>query len=88
MTTTRITHIGGPTVLIEMGGWRLVTDPTLDSPGRRYTFGWGSSSRKLAGPAAAAADVGWVDAVLLSHHHQGDNLDIAAGRRSRRPMLL
>jgi L-ascorbate metabolism protein UlaG (beta-lactamase superfamily) len=50
----RITHIGGPTVLLEVGGWRLLTDPTFDPPGRRYTFGWGSSSRKLTGPAVAA----------------------------------
>jgi L-ascorbate metabolism protein UlaG (beta-lactamase superfamily) len=26
----RITHIGGPTALIEVGGWRLLTDPTFD----------------------------------------------------------
>ena len=32
----RITHIGGPTVLIEVGGWRILTDPTFDPPGRRY----------------------------------------------------
>jgi L-ascorbate metabolism protein UlaG (beta-lactamase superfamily) len=31
----RITHIGGPTALIEVGGWRLLTDPTFDAPGRR-----------------------------------------------------
>jgi L-ascorbate metabolism protein UlaG (beta-lactamase superfamily) len=73
----RITHIGGPTVLLEVGGWRLLTDPTFDPPGRRYTFGWGSSSRKLTGPAVAAADLGPIDAVLLSHDHHGDNLDTA-----------
>jgi L-ascorbate metabolism protein UlaG (beta-lactamase superfamily) len=73
--TTRITHIGGPTALIEVDGWRLLTDPTFDPPGRRYTFGWGSSSRKLTGPAIAAADLGPIDAVLLSHDHHGDNLD-------------
>ena len=38
----RLTHIGGPTVLIEVGGWRLLTDPTFDPPGRRYFFGWGT----------------------------------------------
>jgi L-ascorbate metabolism protein UlaG (beta-lactamase superfamily) len=75
----RITHIGGPTTLLEVGGWRLLTDPTFDPPGRRYTFGWGSSSRKLTGPAVAAADLGPIDAVLLSHDHHGDNLD-ATGR--------
>ena len=75
--TTRITHIGGPTALIEIDGWRLLTDPTFDPPGRRYSFGWGSSSRKLTGPAIAAADLGLIDAVLLSHDHHGDNLDTA-----------
>jgi L-ascorbate metabolism protein UlaG (beta-lactamase superfamily) len=76
----RLTHIGGPTVLIELGGWRLLTDPTFDPPGGRYTFGWGSASRKLTGPAVAAEDLGSIDAVLLSHDHHADNLD-AAGRR-------
>jgi L-ascorbate metabolism protein UlaG (beta-lactamase superfamily) len=75
----RLTHIGGPTVLIEVGGWRLLTDPTFDPPGRRYFFGWGTVSRKLAGPAVAATDLPPIDAVLLTHDHHGDNLD-PAGR--------
>jgi L-ascorbate metabolism protein UlaG (beta-lactamase superfamily) len=57
MTEVRITHIGGPTVLIEFDGWRLLTDPTFDAPGRRYNFGWGTGSIKLAGPAVAASDL-------------------------------
>jgi hypothetical protein len=31
----RITHVGGPTALIELDGWRLLTHPTFDAPGRR-----------------------------------------------------
>ena len=58
VTAVRLTHIGGPTVLIEVGGWRLLTDPTFDTPGRRYTFGWGAASRKLTGPAIPAEDLG------------------------------
>ncbi|MFI6317638.1 MBL fold metallo-hydrolase [Nonomuraea sp. NPDC050556] len=77
MSDVRFTHIGGPTVLIEFDGWRLLTDPTFDAPGRTYAFGWGTSSRKLTGPALSAADVGPVDAVLLTHDHHGDNLDDA-----------
>jgi len=77
MTSVDITHIGGPTTLIEVDGWRLLTDPTFDSPGRRYTFGWGSASRKLQGPSIPAADIGRIDAVLLSHDHHADNLDDA-----------
>jgi L-ascorbate metabolism protein UlaG (beta-lactamase superfamily) len=75
----RLTHIGGPTTLIEIGGWRLLTDPTFDPPGRRYAFGWGGSSRKLAGPALQPQALGALDAILLTHDHHGDNLD-AAGR--------
>ena len=79
MSGLRLTHVGGPTVLIEAAGWRLLTDPTFDAPGRRYAFGWGTSSRKLSGPALAPEAVLPIDAVLLSHDHHDDNLD-AAGR--------
>ncbi len=79
MNGVRLTHIGGPTVLLEIGGWRLLSDPTFDAPGRRYRFGWGTGSRKLSGPAIAATDLGRIDAVLLTHDHHDDNLD-AAGR--------
>ncbi|MBB1152317.1 MULTISPECIES: MBL fold metallo-hydrolase [Amycolatopsis] len=74
---TRIWYVGGPTALIEYGETRLLTDPTFDSPGD-YPIG----TRKLAktaGPAISAAEVGEVDAVLLSHDQHPDNLD-AAGR--------
>ncbi|MFI7606664.1 MBL fold metallo-hydrolase [Micromonospora sp. NPDC049366] len=77
MTDVRITHVGGPTTLIEVDGLRLLTDPTFDPPGRRYTFGWGSASRKNTGPALAAGDLPPIDAVLLTHDQHGDNLDTA-----------
>lgn len=75
MTDLVLTHVGGPTVLVEIGGWRLLTDPTFDPPGRRYAFGWGTSSTKLSGPALAPKDLGPIDAVLLTHDHHADNLD-------------
>ena len=71
----RLTHVGGPTVLLELGGWRVLTDPTFDPPGKRYGFGWGTSSTKLVGPALPPDQVGPVDVVLLSHDHHADNLD-------------
>jgi len=80
VTTVRVTHVGGPTALIEVAGWRILTDPTFDPAGRRYAFGWGTSSRKLTGPAVAPDALGPVDAVLLTHDHHGDNLD-DAGRK-------
>jgi L-ascorbate metabolism protein UlaG (beta-lactamase superfamily) len=77
MTKVRLTHIGGPTALIEVEGWRLLTDPTFDAPGRKYHITWGASTRKVTGPGVAAGEVGPVDAVLLSHDHHADNLDDA-----------
>ena len=56
-------------------GWRILTDPTFDPPGRTYKFGWGSKSTKLSGPALEPDEVGPIDAVLVSHDHHGDNLD-------------
>jgi L-ascorbate metabolism protein UlaG (beta-lactamase superfamily) len=75
----RLTHLGGPTLLIEVGGWRLLTDPTFDPAGGKYSFGWGTGSRKLVDPAVGPGQIGEIDAVLLSHDHHDDNLD-AAGR--------
>jgi L-ascorbate metabolism protein UlaG (beta-lactamase superfamily) len=79
LTEVHVTHIGGPTALIEVGDWRLLTDPTFDPAGGRYAFGWGTGSEKVDGPAVAATDLGRIDAVLLSHDQHEDNLD-PAGR--------
>ncbi len=75
----RMTYIGGPTLLVEYGGLRLLTDPTFDPAGGDYTTGPVTLS-KTAVPAVDAASVGSVDVVLLSHDHHFDNLD-HAGRR-------
>ena len=75
----RITYIGGPTVLIEVGPLRLLTDPTFDPAGGKYAFGFGTGSRKTAGPAIAPENIGALDAILLSHDQHDDNLD-ARGR--------
>ncbi|MBU2662091.1 MBL fold metallo-hydrolase [Actinoplanes bogorensis] len=72
-----LTHIGGPTTLLELGETRLLVDPTFDAPGRRYAFGWGTSSRKTAGPAVPVPALGRLDGVLLTHDQHADNLDDA-----------
>jgi L-ascorbate metabolism protein UlaG (beta-lactamase superfamily) len=79
MSEVVLTHVGGPTLLIEFAGWRLLTDPTFDPPGKTYNFGLGTSSKKTTAPALGASEIGPLDAVLLSHDQHDDNLD-AAGR--------
>jgi L-ascorbate metabolism protein UlaG (beta-lactamase superfamily) len=69
---TTLTLIGGPTVLIELDGMKLLTDPTFDPPGE---YPGGVLLKKTAGPALTAEQVGPVDAVLLSHDQHADNLD-------------
>ncbi len=78
VTTVDILYVGGPTAVVELGGVRLLTDPTFDAPGE-YPIG-SRSLVKTVGPAVRAAEIGRVDAVLLSHDQHPDNLD-AAGRR-------
>jgi L-ascorbate metabolism protein UlaG (beta-lactamase superfamily) len=79
LASLRLTYIGGPTVLIEVGGLRLLTDPTFDPAGTEFRTG-AYVLAKTGGPAIGAGSIGHLDAVLLSHDHHFDNLD-ASGRR-------
>jgi L-ascorbate metabolism protein UlaG (beta-lactamase superfamily) len=71
----KMTHVGGPTVLIDVAGMRVLTDPTFDNAGGVYVRG--STLHKLTRPAVSASALGRIDAVLLSHHQHADNLDAA-----------
>ena len=70
-----LTLIGGPTVLIEIGGLRLLTDPTFDPPRLYQTAP--VHHEKISGPALSVEEIGAVDAVLISHDQHLDNLDYA-----------
>ena len=69
-------HVGGPTLVLDLAGLRVVTDPTFDPPGQ-HPIGDGRVLVKLAGPAVSTASLGAVDLVLLSHDQHPDNLDTA-----------
>jgi L-ascorbate metabolism protein UlaG (beta-lactamase superfamily) len=73
MNAPKITLIGGPTALIEVGGFRLLTDPTFDGPGE-YKLPHVTLT-KTSRPALTREAIGPVDAVLLSHDQHADNLD-------------
>lgn len=82
------TLIGGPTVLLDYHGLRLITDPTFDACGCAYTRNH-VTLRKTSSPACTPAELGRIDAVLLSHDQHADNLD-DAGRAllGRVPLTL
>ena len=73
-----LTHIGGPTVLIEIGQLRILTDPTFELAGYSYSAGPQVVS-KTTSPALLSTAIRPVDTILLSHEQHGDNLD-PAGR--------
>jgi L-ascorbate metabolism protein UlaG (beta-lactamase superfamily) len=73
--------VGGPTAVLEIGGVRVITDPTFDPP-QTYPGNPGAGIpviTKTVGPALGADEVGRVDVALVSHDHHIDNLD-GAGR--------
>jgi len=75
VSAAKITLIGGPTALIEIGEFRLLTDPTFDAPGE-YKLPH-VTLKKTSHPALTAEQIGRVDAVLLSHDQHADNFDHA-----------
>src|SRR6185436_6606723 len=69
-----VSVLGGPTTVIDIGGRRVVIDPTFDPPGPHAYL------TKTTGPAVDVASLGEVDVVLISHDQHPDNLD-DEGRR-------
>ena len=61
--------VGGPTTVLDLGGLRVVSDPTFDAPGAHGYL------TKTIGPAVADDQLGAVDLVLVSHDNHPDNLD-------------
>lgn len=70
-----ITHIDTACILLEINGFRILTDPTLDQAGKLYHHGFGSVSRKTENPALDQVTLNDIDLVLLSHHQHKDNFD-------------
>jgi L-ascorbate metabolism protein UlaG (beta-lactamase superfamily) len=73
-TPVRATLVGGPTVLLEYAGRRVLLDPTFDEP---RSYDGPVVLTKLAGPAVPADAVLPVDLVLVSHDQHADNLDVS-----------
>lgn len=85
-----LTYIGGPTILVEVDGLRFLTDPTFDDEGARHASATASYVlTKTQSPAVGIAQLGALDAVLLSHDHHADNLDTRGrGLLARVPRVL
>lgn len=73
----RVTMINHSTVLLQMRGWNVLTDPIWSE--RASPFSWIGPRRRRA-PGVALEDLPRIDVVLLSHNHY-DHLDLATLRR-------
>lgn len=70
-----VTHIDTACILLDINGYKILTDPTLDNAGKLYYHGSGTFSRKTESPAVAKDELIGIDLVLLSHHQHKDNFD-------------
>ncbi len=75
----RLTFIGNATVLLEIGGITILTDPTFIHKHQQTWLGGGLHTTRLTDPAMELADLPPLDLVLLSHFH-GDHFDEVAER--------
>lgn len=73
-----ITHIDTACVLLDINGYKILTDPTLNNKDGflpQYVSSPLAFSKKYIDPALSNEEIGKVDLVLLSHDHHSDNLD-------------
>jgi len=63
----KITYIGHATLLLEIGGATVLTDPNFDAA--LGAFAIGSRLKRVAPPGIALADLPRLDAVLVTHAH-------------------
>lgn len=77
---TTVVYLGGPTYLIEIGGFRIISDPGFDPQGTERIEGPGHTLTKVMEPPIPVDRIGKIDLALVSHAQHLDNLD-NEGRR-------
>ena len=86
-TAPTVTWVGHSTLLVQLDGVNVLTDPQWSPRASPFTFG---GPRRVTPPALAFEDLPPIHAVVISHDHY-DHLDIATVRRltqSQRPVSL
>ena len=80
MTAAHVTFVGNATTILQLGAFKLLTDPAFGHTGSRVYLGYGAWTRRVKEPALPEPrELAGLDGILLSHLH-GDHFD----RRARR----
>ena len=69
-----MTFGGNATMLLDIGGFTLLTDPNFLHRGQRAHLGYGLRAKRLTEPALQPTQLPALDGILLSHMH-GDHWD-------------
>lgn len=83
----RITMVGHASVLIQVSGINLLTDPVWSDRASPFQF---AGPKRVTAPGIAFEDLPPIDAILLSHNHY-DHLDLATLARlhaAHRPLMV
>lgn len=75
--TAQLTHIGNATVLLELGPFTVLTDPSFLHKGEHVHLGYGLTSKRVVEPSLRPEDLPPIDLVVLSHLHE-DHFDVVA----------
>ena len=67
--------VGGPTTVLDLGGLRIVSDPTFDAPGPHGYL------TKTIGLAVSEEQLGQVDLVLVSHDRRPTRVEMGQAIR-------
>ena len=83
----RVTMIGHATLLVQVGGLNILTDPLWSRRASPVQF---AGPKRVTAPGVALDDLPPIDAILLSHNHY-DHLDVAtlkALHAAHRPLIV
>src|SRR5690606_37204144 len=75
----RVTMVGHATLLIQVAGLNILTDPVWSDRASPVSF---AGPRRVNAPGIAFEDLPPIDLVLLSHNHY-DHMDVATLARLR-----
>jgi L-ascorbate metabolism protein UlaG (beta-lactamase superfamily) len=82
-----ITFVGTATVVVQFGGFTILTDPNFLHGGERVHLGYGMHARRLTEPALSIAELPALDLVVLSHMHE-DHFDRIAARELQKNLPI